>query len=159
MSVAVGGGHFKNAMLYTGIDHHKRYSVACTLDESGRKVAEARIEANDPQGFAAYFSKLGEPSRVMLEACWNWGPLYDLLEQTPGVAEVILSHPAKNRIIAEAQNKNDRVDARALATLLRGNFFAGTGGLNGARDCRGIGAAVPMVACRRAGCLSLLARF
>ena len=111
-------------MLYTGIDHHKRYSVACTLDESGRKVAEARIEANDPQGFAAYFSRLGEPSLVLLEACWNWGPLHDLLEQTPGVAGVLLSHPAKNRIIAEAQNKNDRVDARALATLLRGNFFA-----------------------------------
>ena len=27
-------------MKYTGIDYHKRYSVACTLDEQGRRVHE-----------------------------------------------------------------------------------------------------------------------
>ena len=36
----------------------------------------------------------------------------------------MLSHPAKNRIIADAQIKNDRVDAKALATLLHGDFVA-----------------------------------
>jgi transposase len=40
------------------------------------------------------------------------------------VNKVVLSHPAKNRIIADAQIKNDRVDAHALATLLRGDFVA-----------------------------------
>jgi len=61
---------------------------------------------------------------VVIEACWNWGVLYDLLEDTAGVAKVVLSHPAKNRIIADAQIKNDRIDAKALATLLRGDFVA-----------------------------------
>jgi transposase len=61
---------------------------------------------------------------VVIEACWNWGVLYDLLEDTAGVAKVVLSHPAKNRIIAEAQIKNDGIDAHALATLLRGDFVA-----------------------------------
>jgi transposase len=37
---------------------------------------------------------------------------------------VVLSNPAKNRIIADAQIKNDRIDAKALATLLRGDFVA-----------------------------------
>ena len=110
-------------MLYTGIDHHKKYSIACTLDEKGQKRSESRIEANDEEAFAAYFARLEEASEVMLEACWNWGTLYDLLEETPGVEKVVLSHPAKNRIIAESQIKNDRVDAHALATLLRGNFY------------------------------------
>ncbi|MCX6941735.1 MAG: hypothetical protein NTX09_13525 [Verrucomicrobia bacterium] len=50
--------------------------------------------------------------------------LYDLLEDTAGVAKVVRSHPAKNRIIADAQIKNDRVEAKALATLLRGDFVA-----------------------------------
>jgi hypothetical protein len=59
-----------------------------------------------------------------IEACWNWGPLYDLLGGPDGEAKVVLSHPAKNRIIADAQIKNDRVDAKALATLLRGDFVA-----------------------------------
>ena len=41
----------------------------------------------------------------------DWGALYDLLEGIEGVSKVVLSHPAKNRIIADAQIKNDRVDA------------------------------------------------
>ena len=111
-------------MKYTGIDYHKRYSVACTLDEQGRRVHEARIDANTPEGFAAYFKYIAEPSEVVIEACWNWATLYDLLEKTEGVSKVVLSHPAKNRIIADAQIKNDRIDAKALATLLRGDFVA-----------------------------------
>lgn len=71
-----------------------------------------------------YFRILGEPSEVVIEACWNWGALYDLLEGIEGVNKVVLSHPAKNRIIADAQIKNDRVDAHALTTLLRGYFVA-----------------------------------
>ena len=71
------------AMIYTGIDHHKRYSVACTLDAQGQKLHEARIDGNVPAAFAAYFQKLGTPSEVVIEACWNWGVLYDLLEQQP----------------------------------------------------------------------------
>ena len=112
------------AMIYTGIDYHKRYSVACTLDAQGQKLHEARIDGNVPAAFAAYFKKLGTPSEVVIEACWNWGVLYDLLEDTAGVAKVVRSHPAKNRIIADAQIKNDRIDAKALATLLRGDFVA-----------------------------------
>ena len=50
--------------------------------------------------------------------------LYDLLEDTAGVAKVVLSHPAKNRTIADAHIKNDRIDAKTLATLLRGDFVA-----------------------------------
>ena len=111
-------------MLYTGIDYHKRYSVACTLDAQGRRVAERRLERNAPEAFAAYFAALGEPCEAVIEACWNWGALFDLLEDMPGVSRVVLSNPARNRIIAEAQIKNDRVDARALATLLRGNFVS-----------------------------------
>jgi transposase len=111
-------------MNYTGIDYHKRYSVACTLDAQGRLLKQARIDHNALEAFAAYFKALDGPSEAVIEACWNWATLYDLLEDTPGVAKVVLSNPAKNRIIADAQIKNDRVDAKALATLLRGDFVS-----------------------------------
>lgn len=111
-------------MYYTGIDHHKRYSVACTLDAQGCKIHEARIEANAPEGFESYFKALSEPSQVAMEACGNWTTLYELLEQTGGVVEVVVTHPTRNRIIAESMHKNDRFDAHALATLLRGNFVS-----------------------------------
>ncbi len=54
-------------MISTGIDYHKRYSVACTLDAQGQKLREARIDGNVPAAFAAYFKKLGTPSEVVIE--------------------------------------------------------------------------------------------
>lgn len=43
-------------MIYTGIDYHQRYSVACTADAQGRKLHDARIDGNGPAAFAAYFN-------------------------------------------------------------------------------------------------------
>lgn len=111
-------------MLYTGIDYHKRYSVLCTVDAEGRRVQSARVDQNEPAAFAAYFQRLPGPSRTVVEACWNWGWLYDLLHELSGVERVVLSHPGKTRLIAEAQIKTDRLDAEKLATLLRGNLVA-----------------------------------
>ena len=59
-----------------------------------------------------------------MEACWNWGWLYDLLGQIDQVGEVVLAHPYKTRLIAEAQIKTDRIDAQTLAKLLRGDLIA-----------------------------------
>ncbi len=111
-------------MLYTGIDYHKKYSVVSTQDATGARVREARIDQNDPAAFAAYFQSLPEPSRVVVEACWNWGWLYDELGGIDRVEDVVLAHPFKTRLIADAQIKTDKLDARALATLLRGNLLA-----------------------------------
>ncbi|WP_277509910.1 hypothetical protein [Ereboglobus sp. PH5-5] len=50
--------------------------------------------------------------------------LYELIEDIEQVGQVVLSHPAKNRIIAETMHKNDRFDAHALATLLRDELIS-----------------------------------
>ena len=42
-------------MLYTGIDYHKKYSVAYTVNATGTRIREARIDENAPAAFAAYF--------------------------------------------------------------------------------------------------------
>jgi transposase len=111
-------------MLYTGIDYHRKYSVLRTLDAAGNRVKNARIDHQQPEAFAAYFANLPEVSRVVMEACWNWGWLYDLLNETKGVEDVVLAHPYKTRLIADAQIKTDELDTAALATLLRGNLIA-----------------------------------
>src|SRR5437763_169084 len=111
-------------MRYVGIDYHKRYSVLCATDERGQELKRRRISGNSATGFAQFFAELGEPSKVVMEACWNWGWLYDLLGEIKQVDEVVLAHPYKTRLIAEAQVKSDRIDAQALATLLRGDLIA-----------------------------------
>lgn len=109
--------------MYVGIDYHKKYSVLSAMDEQGHRVREARIDGNTPDGFESFFASLGGPAKAVLEACWNWGYLYDLLEGMEGIEELVLAHPYKTRVIADAQIKTDRLDARALANLLRGNLI------------------------------------
>jgi transposase len=111
-------------MNYVGVDIHKKYSVLCALDESGRKLREGRVESNGASGFAQFFASLDGPSKAVAEACWNWGLIHDELEELDQVEEVVLAHPHKTRLIADAQIKTDRLDAHALGTLLRGNLVA-----------------------------------
>jgi transposase len=111
-------------MKYVGIDYHKRYSVVCATDERGQQLKQRRINGNSAAGFAQFFAELGEENRVVMEACWNWGWLYDLLGRTDGVGQVVLAHPYKTRLIAEAQIKTDQLDAQILARLLRGDLIA-----------------------------------
>jgi transposase len=111
-------------MNFVGIDIHKRYSFCVAQDEQGRKLGSARIEGNQPSGFAQFFEGLEGPSKAVIEACWNWGKLYDLIEQQPKVEQVLLANPLKTHLIASAQIKTDKVDANALASLLRTNLIA-----------------------------------
>jgi transposase len=111
-------------MNYVGIDIHKRYSVLVAVDERGRELARGRINGNTAFGFAQFFAGLEGPSKVVLEACWNWGRIYDLLSEIEQVEEVVLAHPLKTRLIADAQIKTDGLDGHALATLLRGDLIA-----------------------------------
>src|SRR5207248_7188263 len=111
-------------MNYVGVDIHKKCSVLCAVDERGRKLREARIEGNSGCGFAQFFASLEGPSKVVVEAGWNWGLVHDELEEIEQVEEVVLAHPYKTRLIADAQIKTDRLDAHALGTLLRGNLVA-----------------------------------
>jgi transposase len=111
-------------MNYVGVDIHKRYSVLVAVDERGQELRRGRISGNGASGFAQFFGALEGPSKVVLEACWNWGRIHDLLQEIDAIEEVVLAHPLKTRLIADAQIKTDALDAHALATLLRGDLIA-----------------------------------
>lgn len=110
-------------MNYIGIDAHKKYSVCSAIDEEGELIHEARIEGNTPELFSAFVAALGGPCRAVLETGCFWAKIHDTFEEIHGVEEVVLAHAYKTRIIAEAQIKTDKLDARKLAMLLRGNFI------------------------------------
>lgn len=109
-------------MLYAGLDYHKRYSVVQAMDEQGCPRERARLP-NEFEAVRAYFEGLGEPCKVVLEAGWNWGTMFDWLEQVESVKEVQLAHPYRVKAIASAQVKTDAVDAATLAHLLRTNLI------------------------------------
>lgn len=103
-------------MRYVGIDLHRRYMVLAVMTEEGRIEEEIRL-SNDEEGICAFFARLPRPVRAVVESTGNWFWLYDLLDRE-GV-DGILAHPLKVKAIASARLKNDRVDARMLAHLLR----------------------------------------
>jgi transposase len=103
-------------MLSVGLDLHKKYSQF--IDEAGLRRVGARLP-NELEKVKGFLGSLGEPCRVVLEAGWNWGSMYDWLEGIENVVEVQLAHPYGVRAIAAAQVKTDRIDARMLGQLLR----------------------------------------
>jgi transposase len=73
---------------------------------------------------------------VALEACHNWGMLYDVLSDLG--LEVRVCHAREARLIGMASVKTDRIDALRLATLLRADLlpqaYVPSGGTRQLRD-------------------------
>jgi hypothetical protein len=106
---------------FIGIDYHKRYSVFCVLDAQGGVSERGRIDHRYPEQFVALVGRW-PGCRVVFEACMNWHWLLEILEEAMPREDIVLANAFKTRIIAEAQIKTDKVDARILADLLRGNL-------------------------------------
>ena len=107
---------------FIGIDYHKRYSVYLVVDEEGKDVAKGRIDHMTPDEFAKLVRRF-PGCRVAFEATMNWHWLFELLETQLPADDIVMANPFKTRIIAEAQVKTDKVDARILALLLRADMI------------------------------------
>ena len=110
-------------MKYVGVDVHKKFCRVCVKDRDGIILDEFNIP-NDRGGFTRLLDAVGGgEAKAVIESTGNfWIPLYTALEEA-GV-EVVLANPKKTRAIAEARLKNDKVDARTLADLLRADLVA-----------------------------------
>ena len=108
---------------FIGIDYHKRYSVFCVLDPQGGVLERGRIDHLWPEQFIELVRRW-PGCRVVFEACMNWHWLLEILEEAIPREDIVLANAFKTRIIAEAQIKTDKVDARILADLLRANLIS-----------------------------------
>src|SRR2546430_5367140 len=99
-----------------GMDLHRRRSVLVRMTGDGRKLETVRIE-NSPQALRAVMARAGKNPRVVIEATYGWYWAVDVLEEAG--AEVHLSHPLGVRAFSYRRVKNDELDARDLADLLR----------------------------------------
>ncbi len=111
------------AATFIGIDYHKKYSVWHAVDAAGSDLGKGRIEHHSPHDFATLVKRWPNP-RVVFEASMNWHWLYEVLEQSMVPEHLTLANPFKTRIIAEAQVKTDKIDARILALLLRAGLVS-----------------------------------
>jgi transposase len=106
-----------HAMLYVGVDLHRKRSHVTALDEQGGVVLSRRID-NSPERFLRIFGELApQPLSIAFEATYGWSWFADLLKDA-GI-EAHMAHPLATKAIAAGRVKNDSVDARTLAHLLR----------------------------------------
>jgi transposase len=108
-------------MIYVGMDIHKNYSSVAVIDEEGDLVDRRRVNHRYREELTGYFNQFPSRTQVVMEATCGWSWLSELLQDLG--LEVKLANPSKVRIIAESQIKTDKVDALALAQLLRTNFL------------------------------------
>ena len=100
---------------YVGIDFHRRRSVIVHKDGAGNLIETVRLD-NDRAAFANEIAKAGEHPEVVLEACYGWYWLADLLDELG--ANLHLAHPLGNNW-GHRRVKNDERDAEDLVDLLR----------------------------------------
>ncbi len=119
------GGEETEMAVYVGIDVHKHYCQAALMNQLGQITHELRFD-NTTEGTTSLLTlaKSVDPHiKAVVEPSANfWIRIYDKLEQE-GV-EVKLSNPLRTKAIAEARIKTDRIDAKTLVYLLRGDLVA-----------------------------------
>jgi transposase len=108
-------------MVYVGVDLHRKRSHVVALDPAGQVMLSRRI-GNAPAEFWRIFGELApEPIEVVFEATYGWSWFADLLADA-GIA-AHMAHPLATKAISAARAKNDAVDAKTLAHLLRTNLL------------------------------------
>ena len=107
-----------NSEKYIGLDVHQATIVVAVMDSTGKLVMESIVETEAATILQFFAGLRGNLSVTFEEGTWSaW--LYDLLN--PHVEKLVVCNPRKNALLKDG-NKNDRIDARKLAELLRGNF-------------------------------------
>jgi transposase len=119
------GGEEPEMAVYVGIDVHKKYCQAALMNDNGQITHELRFD-NTTKGASnlVNLAKSIDPHiKAVVEPSANfWIRIYDKLENE-GV-EVKLTNPLRTKAIAQARIKTDRIDAKTLAYLLRGDLVA-----------------------------------
>lgn len=108
---------------YLGIDLHKRSSAWVLIDESRKVLKELNVKCTPEEvnrSLTLLPLKPQEISAAVEPVCgWRW--FTEVLEKQG--MKVSIANPLKTRLIADSKLKNDRIDAKALAELLRADYL------------------------------------
>ena len=108
-----------NANVYIGVDLQKKTCYITVMNDEGKIKKQTEI-STDTDNVSRFFKKYSSAS-VAVESTLNWIPFYENLESLG--CNVVLSNPLQTKAIAAARIKNDKVDSKILADLLRTNLL------------------------------------
>ena len=105
---------------YIGFDVHKKHINFCIKIADGTIVEEGRLTAQ--RDCLRQWAKMHPlPWHGAMEATLFSGWIYDTLK--PCGTQLDMAHPAMLKAISAGKKKNDRIDARKIADLLRCNLL------------------------------------
>jgi len=105
-----------NVNHYIGFDVHKKSISYCVKVADGQIVEEGKLRATH-DALRQWAGKRPEPWHGAMEATLFSGWIYDTLK--PFAAELQMGHPAMMQAIGASKKKNDQLDARKIADLVR----------------------------------------
>lgn len=109
-----------DSLLFAGVDLHEKFCFITVMDKEGKILKEGKV-FNEKDELVLFFKEFKNPLKAAVEATYNWYWFVDFLEEM-GI-DVQLANPYKTKIIGESKTKTDKIDARALANLLRMNYL------------------------------------
>ncbi len=113
--------HQTKTKFNCGIDLHGRNMYVCVMDRDGKILVHRNIKHNDFN----YFLKIVDPYRsdltVACESTFNWYWLADSCREN-GIF-FVLGHALYMKAIHGTKTKNDKIDSKKIAHLLRSNLL------------------------------------
>ncbi len=93
--------------------------MVAMIDGESHRVRPRRFDCREPTKIRKYLLD-HRPFKVVIEASGSYRWLYDLLSPD---GEVVVAHPLRLRAIWSGRAKTDKLDAKVLAELLRGDLI------------------------------------
>ena len=103
--------------FYRGIDLHARSMYLCILDQEGNTMFHKNCQAA-PEAFLRAIQPYREDVVVAVECMFVWYWLADLCSQE--AIPFVLGHALYMKAIHGGKSKNDKIDSKKIAALLRG---------------------------------------
>ena len=110
----------KQHKFYCGIDLHAKKMYLCILDETGEILLHRNIKT-DREVFLKLIQPFREDVVVAVECMFTWYWIADLC--TEHCIPFVLGHALYMKAIHGGKAKNDKIDSRKIAVLLKGGMI------------------------------------
>lgn len=110
----------KTHKYYCGIDLHAKNLYVCILDQNGKVLFHKDIKAN-PEDLERAISNYREDLVIAVECTFTWYWIADFC--LDGDITFVLGHALYMKAIHGGKAKNDKIDSRKIAVILKGGML------------------------------------
>jgi len=111
---------YKKQHTYCGIDLHTHKMRCCVLNKKNEELINKNLDC-DQNIFKKFISKYKKDVIIGVECIFSWYWIADFCAELG--LQFVLGHALYMKAIHGGKAKNDKIDARKIAHLLKGGNF------------------------------------